>query len=153
MEKNLNYPNIGQSIDRFVERFGEPISESETLTTFNLGSKEFSYLSTVNLNGDVNNISLSMKTYDNTQQIGIELLANQFLPIDAKPIKEIENTVIEEINSDVPVSIYEYYSESAKESKGLVGDRNEQGYITVYICHEKDESSMVVTLGREEAIQ
>lgn len=148
-------PSIGAKIEEFIKRFGEPISVSAdgTIVSFKLPIDEASYLTTLNLDGYVYNISFSMKTFSEGNQIGVEIFANEFLPDDFQVVSRVKDTVISIVNADVPISIYEYYAETVKDSKGFLNNESDIGYITIYICHEGNDSRMVVALGREEAIQ
>lgn len=147
-----NIPNVGDSIDLFINCFGQPVQVSGSVYTFNImdGDSDYSHLVVNASNCNVNNISFSINVPNDG--IGIELFANQFLPYDLKKITKVENKVIKKIDEDNPISIYEYFSLSLLNNQGYF-DVTESGYITVYICNTTSYSTMTVALGREEVIQ
>jgi hypothetical protein len=153
---NETYPKIGQNIKTFINHFGIPkqISGNGSLYIFDLGLENSSYLTINVVNDHANNISFSRITNKEfSSRYGVELFAYRFIPSGLQPLKEVREEVIERVNADVPVSFIEYFSESSKESKGYGNKDEERGYVTVFICHDGNDSSMVVALGREEAIQ
>lgn len=144
---------IGDKIEKFIERLGEPVSKSDILYTFDLGIKESSYLTATVNNDEVYHVSWSKKTFgDKVKEQSLEMFGEQFLPHDIEFVKKIENKIIPSLNEDTPMSIYEYYSESTK-GKGFIKNEEESGYLTLYITHENGDSNFTITLGREESIQ
>lgn len=149
------YPTIGESVEEFTKFYGQPLkenNENSMLNRYIIDIEGASYLLTANLDNIVNNISFSLTGKDESNWIGVDLFSNQMIPVGAKLVKKIENKVIPLINADDPISIYEYYSDSIKDSKGYLEDDN-RGYITKYLSVVDGVASFTVALGKEPLIQ
>lgn len=149
------FPTIGENVEEFTKCFGEPLkenSENSMMNRYQIDVEGASYLIALKFDGDVYNISFSLKVEEVSNEHGVSLFADQLIPIDAKLVKKVEKKVIPLVNADEPISIFEYYSESVKDSNGYY-DGKDRGYITKYLAVNDGVASFTVALGKEPLIQ
>lgn len=139
MEK---YPTVGQHINKFIECFGKPLEENRgsNLNRFDLGIEGASYfITTKDDEGNVIHISFSLELKEISNEIGMRILSDEFIPYDISLVQKVENKIFPLINGEDPISIFEYHS-------------NSMGAITKYFSVNDGVANFVVSVGKEPLI-